>query len=1224
MKRPGIHLLIIALLAAGFVYLLVPPKESLRLGRDLRGGVSLIYSVEIPPGSDNSAVVTDVINVLKDRANPQGVFDISFLPQGFNRFEVVMPLPSPEVQALQLTFRSALENLVSSSRVDDDELVAAAKAGTAVTRFGGADEGRRAQLAALERAAARAMEARQALESAALAGDDAALRAATASLAEAEVALEQGADMLASAGISERRLIRALALSPRPRAVLDPVTGKPRMDDRNRVVMGPSERDEEIAIIREQIPWLAPELDRVLETWAAFEARRTGLDGPEDLKRLFRGAGVLEFFIAVDAANPEGVNPVELRQQLAERGPEATDSPVARWFKVQDLKQWADTPALLAEARADPVSYFQQRRQLVAGVFEGEPYLLLYTTDGKSITHDPGRSWAMVGARPDVDDLGRPAVSFRLDTAGGALMGVLTANNLQKPMAVVLDRQVYTAANINGVIRDRGVIYGNFSRDDINYLTRVLQAGALAGQLSPEPISVNVLGPSLGADNLVRGLSAVLFSVVAVAILMLCYYMVAGIIANIALAFIILSIFGMMAFIDSTFTMPGLAGIALAIGMAVDANVLIFERMREEIVNNKEPLKKAARLGFARALSAILDGNVTNIMVCIVLIYFAGAEVKGFGVTMMIGAFATVLGGVWLSRVLMVIYTDWIGAKKLPMVTTVFPAVNRFLVPSIDWIRLRPMLFGTTITLAIIGIGLVASRGSYMLDTEFRGGVAMTMTTKRVETRPYQARAGDTPASIAAQITGVPPEAIVALNPGVDFAALQPGTELRIPTGPSSSDGRILISRQEVERRLQEIGRSGPSESVAGQFRTAGVLTLGEMTSDFQASSFQVKIGNPPGAVDESALTDDAVRALTGAFAAELDAQLSRSFRGSEGGHTAHTRPIQQRSLGEVVGRPELTDPIGRFRGGVAITLEAIDPPITLDEARGRLSRMRTQPDFSDAAGREVRIVGLDLANAEVPERGYTSIAILVSDPLVNLPKVPFETWDAQLAQREWALVTQALATETSLDQVASFSPTVAQSLLANAVIAVCLSLILMLGYIWVRFGSLRYSLGVILALSFNLCVCLGFLAGSEWLAMTNFGASIGVQDFRIDLNVIAGLLAITGYNINDSIVILDRVRERRGRMALATRQVVNDAINQTFSRTLLTSGTTIMSAVILVVLGGDAIRPFSMTLLVGLIAGTFSSIAIAAPLVYSGQRAEEEAGLAEHPSDKSALARPI
>lgn len=1223
MKNIRWHLLAILLLAAGFVYLLVPPKEALRLGRDLRGGVSLIYSVDIPPGADNAKVLTEVINVLKSRANPTGTLDITFVPQGYNRIEVVMPLPSPEVQRLQLNFREAIRALVEASRVDADEILSAAQAGTAVQRYGGADEARRGRLAALEAEARRALLARQALESAIAAGDAEGQRAALAEIAEAEVALEQGAEALATTGLSERRLMRALGLPKTPQPKRDPVTGRTILDERGNAVLGPSEREEELSAIRAEYAALAPLLDRTIEAWEAYEARRGGLDSPEDLKRLFRGAGVLDFHIAVEPRNPEGVNPEELRKQLAERGPENTDSPVARWFKVNDLKQWAQTAESLARMRADPVTAFADRG-LTAAVFEGDVYLLLYTTEGRSLVHAPDNPWSMRGASETIDELGRPSVAFALDTRGGEQMGRLTAANIGRPMAIVLDGQVYTAPNIMSTIRDQGRITGSFSPDDISYLVRVLAAGTLSGQLSPEPISVNVLGPALGADNLVRGLRAVLFSVVAVSILMLGYYLVAGVMANLSLAFIILTIFGMMAFIDSTFTMPGLAGIALAIGMAVDANVLIFERMREEIMLNKEPLRNAARLGFRRAFSAIFDGNITNLMVCIVLIWLAGTEVKGFGVTMMIGSFATLLGGVWVTRVLMSIYTEWMGGRRLPMMATVFPAVNRWIVPRVDWIRLRPVLFGVALVLGVGGIGLAAARGGELLDTEFRGGVALTMTTRRVDTVPYTVAPGDTFERIASTLNGVPASALAALNPGISPEAPPAGTVIRVPTGPCSSDGRILLGRAEVEQRLQAKGRQAPEQSVLGQFRGATVLTLGEQTPDFRASSFQVKVGNPPGQVDESTITGEAVAVVAAEFAAELDAQLSRHFRGSGGSHTDFTRPIDKRTIGEVIGRPEITEAPGRLRGGVALMVEQIEPPITADEALARVQRLRMQPDFADVGGREVRVIGLDPANPEDPAQGFRSIAILVGDPAINLPKVPIETWDSRLAKREWELVSQALAQETSLDQVSSFSPSVAQTLLANAVIAMSLSLILMLGYIWLRFGSFRYSAGTVLSLAFNVCVCLGFLGASGILAHTAFGRSLGIQEFRIDLNVVAGLLAIVGYGINDSIVILDRVRERRGRMAYATRQVVNDAINQTFSRTILTSGTTIMSALILVIFGGELIRPFTMTLLVGLIAGTFGSVAIAAPLVYDSRREEASATPPAQALGATALPHPV
>jgi SecD/SecF fusion protein len=163
-----------------------------------------------------------------------------------------------------------------------------------------------------------------------------------------------------------------------------------------------------------------------------------------------------------------------------------------------------------------------------------------------------------------------------------------------------------------------------------------------------------------------------------------------------------------------------------------------------------------------------------------------------------------------------------------------------------------------------------------------------------------------------------------------------------------------------------------------------------------------------------------------------------------------------------------------------------------------------------------------------------------------------------------------------------------------------------MLAYIWVRFGSFRFSTASIVSLAFNVIICLGFLAISIPLAKTGVGAALFVEEYRIDLNVVSGLLTIIGYSINDTVVILDRIRENRGKRAWISAETVNDSINQTFSRTILTGGTVLLTVVVLIVLGGTGIRPFAYTFMIGLLAGTYSSVAIAAPLVYS--RKEEEA----------------
>jgi len=299
------------------------------------------------------------------------------------------------------------------------------------------------------------------------------------------------------------------------------------------------------------------------------------------------------------------------------------------------------------------------------------------------------------------------------------------------------------------------------------------------------------------------------------------------------------------------------------------------------------------------------------------------------------------------------------------------------------------------------------------------------------------------------------------------------------------------------------------------------------------------------------------------------------------------------------------------------LVIDDIDPPVTTDDLKQRMARLRNQPDFSAQAGRESDVIGLDPVKLASGETGFRTVIVLVSDPSISSLKSAFEAWDASLAASEWKLLATAIGQGTTLDQVSSFSPTVARSLVANATVAVAFSLLLMLGYIWVRFGSFRFSFCTVLALVFNMIVCLGALAFSGMISHTSWGAALSISDFRIDLNVVAGLLTVLGYGLNDTVVILDRVRENRGKAHYATRNVVNTSINQSFGRTVLTGGNSVATALILFGLGGAGLRPFGYVYFVGVLVSTFSSVAIAATLVYV--RSEDPTAQEKSESDSRA-----
>ena len=276
---------------------------------------------------------------------------------------------------------------------------------------------------------------------------------------------------------------------------------------------------------------------------------------------------------------------------------------------------------------------------------------------------------------------------------------------------------------------------------------------------------------------------------------------------------------------------------------------------------------------------------------------------------------------------------------------------------------------------------------------------------------------------------------------------------------------------------------------------------------------------------------------------------------------------------------------------------------------------MRQQPEYArDAGGREVAVIGLQRARGA---DGYTRIAVAVYDPDMNYFKHNPEVVDQRVAANEWELISTALSQPQSLDQVSSFSSQIAETMQANAIVAVVLSLLGILSYIWFRFGSLQYSLAAIVALLHDVLLTLGALALAGYVTHISFvSQTLKVEAFQIDLGVIAALLTVIGYSLNDTIVILDRIRENRGKRPLPTQEIVNNSINQTISRTVLTSFTTLVAVVIIYWAGGGGIRPFAFSLLIGILVGTYSSVAIAAPLVFKGHspKPRQDDGVLEIP----------
>ena len=265
----------------------------------------------------------------------------------------------------------------------------------------------------------------------------------------------------------------------------------------------------------------------------------------------------------------------------------------------------------------------------------------------------------LTNAQPSFDQNNRPAVSFQFNPVGGRKFGEYTKNNIGNPFAIVLDKQVISAPVIQSYIPGgAGIITGNFSVDESNRLAILLRAGALPASI--QVLEQRTVGPELGADSIKSGKIAAIIAGILVLLFMIASYGLFGLFANVGLIFNIALIFSIMAYFAATLTLPGIAGIVLTIGMAVDANVLIFERIKEEIKTNKS-LYRAIELGYEKALTSIIDANVTTFIAAVILFSLGSGPIKGFSVTLGIGIMTSVFTAVYLTRLLISIY---FGFKK--------------------------------------------------------------------------------------------------------------------------------------------------------------------------------------------------------------------------------------------------------------------------------------------------------------------------------------------------------------------------------------------------------------------------------------------------------------------------------------------------------------------------------------------------------------------------------
>ena len=269
----------------------------------------------------------------------------------------------------------------------------------------------------------------------------------------------------------------------------------------------------------------------------------------------------------------------------------------------------------------------------------------------------------LVDAQPSFDQNGRPAVNFRFNTSGARKFGDYTAENIGSPFAIVLDDEVISAPVIQSHIPGgSGIITGNFDVEESTNLAILLRAGALPAGL--DFLEERTIGPELGQDSIDAGKVATVVAFVAVLLFMFISYGMFGVFANIALIINVGMIFGLLSLVGATLTLPGIAGIVLTVGMAVDANVLIFERIREELQTAKGPAR-AISLGYEKALSAIIDANITTLITAVILFVMGSGPVRGFAITLGFGIVTSVFTAIFVTRLMVVIWFERARPKQI-------------------------------------------------------------------------------------------------------------------------------------------------------------------------------------------------------------------------------------------------------------------------------------------------------------------------------------------------------------------------------------------------------------------------------------------------------------------------------------------------------------------------------------------------------------------------------
>ncbi|MCF7976185.1 MAG: protein translocase subunit SecF [Phycisphaerae bacterium] len=513
-------------------------------------------------------------------------------------------------------------------------------------------------------------------------------------------------------------------------------------------------------------------------------------------------------------------------------------------------------------------------------------------------------------------------------------------------------------------------------------------------------------------------------------------------------------------------------------------------------------------------------------------------------------------------------------------------------VPNINWMGTRPIFFAISSVLIISGLLIFFSRDSSKYDIEFTGGTAVQLNFKTAQNRDeVESRlraAGETAGSAALQTAYV----YSVGDTDKEFEVTTTETNKTSATLTLGADATVdsvtkAIKKSQAGGKLSNLRVTAVAP--AGTFEVATSQVNQELVKNVLTAAFP-----NAQAMTEPTVNEIVNNTIEAEFGDELEMQNDLAL----------VRLDSKRITEELANEnPMLANSVDGIK--ITFTLSHEATPAQINQ---RLKNLRWKPDARDLVWYPYPHNLLSETLTALPEdKPITTFVYVSTPPDAGMRTLTQDEW-TQFESNETRKIKAATSLATSLPRVTQIDPSVGGEQQVLAIIAIILSLSAIVGYVWIRFGDLRYGLAAIIALVHDVCITLGAVAASFYLANTFFGASLLISDFKINLAMIAAFLTLIGYSLNDTIVVFDRIRENRHKAQL-TPQTITNSINQTISRTLMTSFTTFVVVLVMYIFGGDGLRGFTFAIGLGVIVGTYSSIAIAAPVLLIGTKIDKNAG---------------